>query len=380
MVSMAEKRDYYEVLRVSKDAAPDEIKKAYKQLALANHPDRNPDDESAIERFKEAAAAYEILGDGEKRQLYDRHGHAAFSGAAGRSGFQDVGDIFDIFGDLFEGFGFGGGRRSRRQRVRRGNDLQTSIRVSLLEAARGCEPEIEIRRDEICSTCNGLGAKPGSMPDKCDYCGGHGQVVQSQGFFRLQTTCPACRGQGSIIRDQCSTCRGKKRVSKEQKLKVKVPPGVDTDNRLILRGEGESGDDGGPRGDLYVVVKVTEHSLFKRDGQNLICVVPITYTQATLGAEIDIPVLEGKHRQTINPGTQPGDTIRIHGGGMPDVHGGRTGDLLIKVQVEVPRKVSPEHEALLRQLAEYESAEVSPHQKSFMETLKDWLSPTDNGQ
>ena len=374
---MASKRDFYEVLGVAKDAKPEDIKKAYKKLALANHPDRNPGDEGAVERFKEAAEAYEVLSNPDKRARYDRFGHEGVTGAAGRGGFSDVGDIFDMFGDLFEGFGFG--RSSRRgTRARRGNSLRASVSIDLLQAARGCTYPLDVQRYETCTTCNGSGAKPGTSPVTCDYCSGHGQVVQSQGFFRLQTTCPACHGQGTVVREKCPDCSGTGRLKKEFQLEIKIPPGVDTGMQLCLRGEGESGSHGGPRGDLYIDLHVKEHPLFARDGRHLICRVPITYTQATLGAEVEIPDLEGRRHHTIPPGTQPGDLFRIRGAGMPDPHGGTRGDLVIEVQVEVPRKLTETQERLLRELAEIENTAVTPHRTTFFEKLKDWFSPTDD--
>jgi molecular chaperone DnaJ len=378
MVSMASKRDYYEVLDVPREASPEEIKRAYKKLALANHPDRNPGDEEAVSRFKEAAEAFEVLNDPDKRARYDRFGHAGVGGAAGAGGFSDVDDIFDAFGDLFGGI-FGRAQR-RGGRVRRGESLRTSLTIDLLEAAKGCARELEIRRREICDTCHGSGAKPGTTPDRCDYCGGHGQVVQSQGFFRIQTTCPACRGSGTVIRQKCPDCAGSGRTLKSFQLEVKVPAGVDTGMQLCVRGEGEPGTDGGPRGDLYVDIHVREHPLFQRSGRQLTCRVPVTYTQAALGAELEIPVLEGRHMLDIPPGTQPGQVFRLRGAGMPDPHGGLPGDLHVEIQVEVPKKLSDRQEELLRELAELEHADVSPHRKSFFEKLKDYFSPHEEAE
>ena len=377
---MAEKRCYYEILSVTREADDVLIKKSYKKLATKYHPDRNPGDDDAVASFKEAAEAYEVLSNPQKRQTYDRYGHEGLSGAGGRAGagFSDVSDIFDVFGDLFEGFGFGGSSRRRRGGARQGESIQTDLKITLLEAAEGCERTIEVHRRELCETCSGSGAKPGSSPVGCDYCGGHGQVVQSQGFFRMQTTCPSCKGAGTVIRDKCSECRGTGRVATELKLDVKVPPGVDTGMQLCLRGEGEPGLGGGGRGDLYVELYVEEHSLFQREGSELTCHVPVTYTQAALGAEIEIPVLEGRHEQTIPAGTQPGDVIRIPGGGMPDPRTGRRGNLNVVVQVEIPRKLDEPQEELLRQLAELEHANVSPHRSSFLKTLKDWFTAGDD--
>ena len=378
---MATKRDYYEVLGVSRDAGGDEIKKAYKKLALKYHPDRNQGDEEAVEKFKEAAEAYEVLGNDEKRARYNRFGHQGVQGAAGRGGgggFNDINDIFDVFGDLFDGFGIGGGlRRGGGRRPTQGDSLKTRLEIDLLEAAKGCEKTVEIRRKETCNTCDGSGAKPGSSADSCDYCGGHGQVVQSQGFFRVQTNCPACKGEGKIIRDKCSDCSGAGKVAESVKLDVRVPAGVDTGMTLRLSDEGEAGSLGGPRGDLYVEISVREHPLFHRDGPDLICEVPISYTQAVLGAEIEIPCLECKTQHYIYPGTQPCEVIRIRGGGMPDPRGGRAGDLQLHVILEVPKKIDAAQEALLRDLAELEHAAVSPHRSSFFDKLKEWFVPAD---
>ena len=378
---MATKRDYYEVLGVSRDADGDEIKKAYKKLALKYHPDRNQGDEDAVDKFKEAAEAYEVLASDEKRARYNRFGHQGVQGAGGRAGggFNDINDIFDVFGDLFDGFGMGGGgrRRGGGRRPTQGDSLKTQLEIDLLEAAKGCEQVVEIRRKESCATCDGSGAKAGSSADSCDYCGGHGQVVQSQGFFRVQTTCPACKGEGKIIREKCADCSGAGKIPESVKLDVKVPAGVDTGMTLRLSDEGESGSLGGPRGDLYVEIHVRDHPLFHRDGPDLICEVPISYTQAVLGAEIEIPCLEGKTQHYIYPGTQPGEVIRIRGGGMPDPRGGRAGDLQLHVILEVPRKIDSEQEALLRDLAELEQEAVSPHRSSFFDKLKEWFVPID---
>ncbi len=377
---MPEQRDYYEVLGVDSDASASEIKSSYKSIALKNHPDRNPDDESAVERFKEAAEAFEVLSSPDKRARYDQYGHAGLQGGRGgghQRGFSDVGDIFSMFGDIFEGFGFGGSRGGGSG-ARRGSHLQTSLSIDLPDAASGCTRTIEISRHEPCSTCSGSGARPGSSADSCDYCGGHGRVVQSQGIFSLQTTCPACRGEGQIIRDKCDDCRGAGRVPGSVSLDVKIPAGIDSGMRLCLRGEGESGSKGGPRGDLYVDIDVREHSLFRREGPHLVCGVPITFSQAALGANIDIPVLEGRHSLEVPAGTQPGHVFRIRGGGMPDPRGGRAGDLLVEVQVEVPRKLGNDQEELLRQLAEIEQANVSPHKESFLDKLMDWFSSEDD--
>jgi len=374
---MPTQRDYYDVLGVSRDASADEIKKAFKKLAIKYHPDRNPGDESAVDAFKEASEAYDVLSSDEKRARYNRFGHEGVRGASGGgAGFSDINDIFDVFGDLFEGFGFGGGRRrGGGRRPVQGDSIKTTVDVNLLEAARGCSKPVAFERAELCTTCSGSGAKPGTTPEKCDYCGGAGHVVQAQGFFRMQTTCPACRGEGSVVRDKCDECGGAGRNLKSFTEEVTIPAGVDTGMLLRLRGEGEPGQHGGPSGDVFVEVHVEVHPLFKREGQNLICDVPVCYTQAVLGADIEIPCLEGKTQHYIYPGTQSGEILRIRGGGMPDPRGGRPGDLLLHIVLEVPKKVGADQEALLRELAEMEHASVSPHRSSFFEKLKDWFVP-----
>jgi molecular chaperone DnaJ len=381
MSSMAStKRDYYEILGVSKSATAAEIKKAYKKLALKFHPDRNPDDPEAVEKFKEAAEAYEILSDDEKRSRYDRFGHAGVSGnARAGGGFHDINDIFDAFGDLFEGFGFGG-RRSRRGGVQRGADVKTSVVLDLREAASGCQKDVKVRRKKTCTRCNGSGAEPGTDPETCDYCGGHGQVVQAQGFFRIQTTCPACRGQGHIVRHKCNLCYGSGREEETVTRRVTVPAGIDSGQHLCLRGEGEAGPQGGPPGDLYVEVHVKEHPIFHREGPHLLCRIPISYTQAALGATIEVPLVDGKETLDVPPGTQPGELFRLAGKGMPDPRGRAAGDLHVEIQVVVPKKLSEQHENLLRQLAEHERTEVHPHQKSWFEKLKDLVTGGDHDE
>lgn len=373
---MATKRDFYEVLGVAKSASDDEIKRAYRKLAGKYHPDRNPGDAAAVTAFKEAAEAFDILSNPDKRARYDRFGHAGVEMGAGGGGggFQDVGDIFEAFGDMF-GDIFGGGRRQGGgPRPRKGDSLQTSLTIELLDAAVGCTREIEIEKHVSCVTCNGSGAKPGTQPVKCDYCDGRGQVIQSQGFFRVQTTCPSCRGRGTSIRDKCSDCRGQRVISESSKLEVKVPAGIDNGMQLVLRGEGEVGESGGPPGDLYVDIRVKTHPLFNRDGRNLMCDVPITFAQAALGTQLDIPILTGKHNITVPPGTQPGEVFRLKSQGMPDPHGGPRGDLLVQFHVEVPKKLNKKQEELLRQLAELDDKQVSPQRKTFFDSLKTFFS------
>ncbi len=370
--TMPTQRDYYEVLGVEQTATVVEIKSAYKKIAVKNHPDRNPGDEEATARFKEASEAYAVLSDEDKRARYDRFGHAGVQGGAG--GFQDVGDIFESFGDLFGGlFGGAGGRRSRGG-GRRGDSLRTSITIDLHEAARGCTRDLEIPRREPCGTCGGNGAKPGTEPVVCDYCGGSGQVVQSQGFFRMQTTCPNCGGTGKVIREKCIDCTGTGRIRENVTLEVTVPPGVDNGMQLQLRGEGEAGTGGGPRGDLFVDVRVKKHPLFDRDGDDLHCRIPVSYTQAVLGATVEVPTLDGKQEVEIKPGTQPESVIRLRGEGMPDPHGRGRGDLNVHVQLEVPKKVSGRHEELLRELAEIEHVDVMPHRKTWFERVTEYFT------
>jgi len=373
MLTMSSKRDYYEVLGVSRTATSDEIKKSYKKMALKHHPDRNPGDAEAVMKFKECAEAYEVLSDSEKRNRYDQFGHAGVSGAGrGRSGGpQDINDIFDAFGDLF---GFGGGGRGRRAGPARGADLQTSVVLTLKEASIGCKKDVQLHRHKTCSTCQGTGAAAGSQPETCEYCGGHGQVVQAQGFFRVQTTCPACRGQGQVVRNKCDDCQGSGLVGEVVTRTVNIPAGIDNGQSLCLRGEGEAGPHGGPHGDLYVEVTVEEHSIFQREGPHLICRIPVSYSQAALGATLEVPLVVGKDELKIPPGTQPGQVFRLKGKGMPDPRGRSVGDLHVEIQVVVPKKISEEHEQLLRKLAGYEQVEVDPHQKSWFEKLKSFMT------
>ncbi len=372
----ATQRDYYEILGVSRSASGEEIKKAYKRLAIKYHPDRNSGDAEAVEKFKQASEAFEVLSDADKRSRYDRFGHAGVKGAAGGGHPRDVEDIFEAFGDLFEGFGMFGGRRPRGG-PQRGEHAHASLTIDLKTAATGCDSEISITRKKQCTTCDGSGSEPGTTPEVCEYCGGHGQVVQAQGFFRMQRTCPACRGAGKIIRHKCGTCYGSGREDEEVTLTIKVPPGVDNGMQIRVRGEGEAGLGGGPRGDLFVDVHVKEHPLFQREGTQLLCRVPITYTQAALGATIEIPVLDGREELEIPAGTQPATVFRLRGKGMPDPHGRRTGDLHVEVELVVPRKLGDEHEELLRKLAELEKSEVNPHQKSWLDKLKDFITGED---
>ncbi len=380
MRTMATKRDYYEVLGVPRTAGSEEIAQAYRRLALKYHPDRNPNDPEAVEKFKEASEAFEVLHNPEKRQIYDRYGHAGLEGG-GAPQFRDIEDIFDAFSDIFADsiFGdlFGGFRQRRtRRRAQPGADVRCDLTIDLLEAAQGTTKTIRFQRREICPHCNGSGAKPGTQPESCRYCGGVGQIVQRSGFISIQTTCPACRGAGVVIRETCPECRGEGTVQKQVQREVRIPPGVDTDSRLRLEGEGDVSLRGGPRGDCYVFITVREHPFFRREGQHLICQAPISYSQAVLGATIQVPTLEGHVELTIPPGVHSGEVFRLRGRGMPDPRYRGRGDLLVEVVIDVPKRISAEHERLLRQLAEIEHAEVTPRRKSFLEMLKNLFTPS----
>jgi molecular chaperone DnaJ len=376
MVKMASKRDYYEVLGVARTAATKEIADAYRKAAIKYHPDKNPGDEEAVLRFKEAAEAFEVLGDQEKRSRYDRYGHSAFQGAAG-SHFHDVSDIFEAFGDILGGglFGdlFGGGRRDRRPQ--RGADIASHVTLELVEAARGVTKTVEFERHEACETCGGTGAKAGSQPETCSYCRGRGQVVQASGIFRVQTTCPACRGRGSVIKEVCKTCRGEAYLLRRIKREVVIPAGVDGHTRMRLAGEGEPSPDGGRRGDCYVIINVKDHPLFQREGHDLICRVPILFTQAALGATIEVPTLDGPEELKLPAGTQTGQVFSLRGRGVPDPRGGGVGNLLVQVEIDVPKSLSPEQEQLLRELAEVERTNVTPRRQGFLEKLKSYFNP-----
>ncbi len=361
------KRDYYEVLGVSRDAGDEEIKKAYRKLALKYHPDRNPGDDEAEERFKESAEAYEVLRDREKRQIYDRFGHEGLEGRGFR-GFSGFEDIFSSFGDIFEDFfGFGSGR-SRRSRARQGKSLRYDLEMTLEEAYHGKEKEIVFHRLDNCQACNGSGISPGTKPQTCATCQGRGQVIRAQGFFQISTTCPSCHGAGQIITDPCRDCRGGGKVRIERRVNVKVPPGVDTNSQLRLTGEGEPGELGGPPGDLFVVIHLRDHEFFTREGDDLICQIPISFVQAALGDTLTIPVLgdEGSHDLEVPQGTQPGDVLRIAGKGMPRItNSSRRGDLYIKVIVKIPKKLKQGQRKLLAAFADTEGLAISGKKKKI---------------
>jgi molecular chaperone DnaJ len=369
------KRDYYEVLGVDRSADEREIKKAYRRVAMKYHPDRNPDDPDADEKFKEATEAYDVLTSAEKREAYDRFGHAAVDGqmGGGAGGFSG-GSFSDIFGDVF-GDIFGGGGRSRGG-PQSGADLRYTLDISLEDAVRGTTAEIRVPTLVSCSSCHGSGARKGSSPTTCGTCGGVGQVRMQQGFFQVQQTCPTCRGRGSTIADPCTSCRGQGRVEKTKKLSVKVPPGVDTGDRIRLAGEGEAGTSGGPAGDLYVQVSVRQHPIFERDGKHLYCEVPITFVDAALGGELEVPTLDGRVKLKIPPETQTGKLFRLRGKGVQPVRGGGTGDLLCRAVVETPVNLSKKQKDLLREFHDslgHGDHGHSPRQKSWFEGVKEFF-------
>lgn len=368
------KRDYYEILGVGRSAAEPDLKAAYRRLALQYHPDRNPDDPSAEEKFKEASEAYAVLSDPEKRRAYDRYGFAGVGGPGGAGGFdfQTFGDLGDIFGDLFgDLFGTRGGRPRRAGRGHRGADLRYNFEIGLQDVLEGIETKIQIPKMRACKTCSGSGVAPGSRPERCARCEGLGQVAFQQGFFRISRPCDACGGAGEIVRDRCTDCRGQGRVEGRQTISVRIPPGVDDGNRLRLSGEGEAGIAGGPPGDLFVVISVRPHPLLHRDGPDLHCEVPVTFPQAVLGAEIETGTLEGPVKMQIPEGTQSGTVLRLRGKGLPTIASSVRGDQYVRIFVEVPTKLSPRQRELLEQFAAESGHEISPKTKSFLDKLKE---------
>jgi molecular chaperone DnaJ len=356
------RRDYYEVLGIDREATAEEIKRAYRRLAHQYHPDKNLGDKASEDRFKEVSEAYEVLSSPEKRAAYDRFGVA---GGAGFEGFGDIG-FGTVFEDLFEGF-FGG---SSRARASRGADLRYNLEISLEEAALGAEKEITIPRLEPCGTCRGSGAKPGTSPTTCPSCRGTGQVRYSQGFLTISQTCSACRGVGRVIEQRCRDCRGTGRSRAERSLTVKVPAGVESGTRLKLAHEGEAGLNAGHRGDLYVVISVQEHPLFSRQGDDLYCDVPVTFSQAALGAEIEVPSLAGMVKLKLPAGTQPGSEFRFRGKGIARLRGHGRGDLVVKVVVEVPTRLSPKQRELLEAYARLDNGDQGPLTQGFFEKVK----------
>jgi len=363
---MTTKRDYYEILGVSRDASDSEIKIKYRKLAMKFHPDRNPDDKAAEEKFKEAAEAYEVLRDPQKRSIYDQYGHQGLEGQ-GFSGFGGFDDIFSSFGDIFEDFfGFGSSRRSS-SRSRRGNDLRYDMKLSFMEAAFGAETQIDVEKLANCPSCGGSGCASGSQPEACPHCGGSGQISRSQGFFTVRTTCPNCRGNGRIITHPCENCRGGGKVRVTKKVAVKIPAGVDNGSRLRLSGEGGPGENGGPPGDLYVFIHVNPHEFFERhNAVDVVCQIPISFIQAALGDKVKVPTLQGEKILAIPKGTQPGEVFRFHGEGIPSLKNGRRGDQIIQVDVKTPTNLTRKQEALLRDFAKLEEGKFTNKLKNIL--------------
>lgn len=382
---MAEKRDYYEVLGVSRDVSADELKKAYRKLAVKFHPDKNPGDKTAEDKFKEIGEAYDILSDDQKRAAYDRYGHAAFSGGmgggGGGGGFHDPFDIFrEVFsgaggggGGIFESFfgGGGGGRQQRRDGPQRGSDLRYGMEISLEDAAHGCEREIEYERLNSCKTCSGSGSASGSGKKTCRTCGGVGQVISSRGFFQIQQTCPDCNGSGEVISDPCKSCSGTGRSKERTKLRVKIPAGIEDGSRLRSGGNGDYGSKGGPAGDLYIVVQIKQHDIFEREGDDLHCQMPLSFTTAALGGETTVPTLEGKANLKVPAGTQNGTTFRLRGKGMKTLGEEHHGDLYVHVQIAVPTKLNAEQKEHLAAFAKsFGETPSSTMEESFFEKAK----------
>jgi len=371
------KRDYYEVLGASKNASADDVKRAYRRMAMKYHPDKNPDNKEAETKFKECAEAYEVLSDPEKRQRYDQFGHDGLRGM----GMHDYShmrwqDISSIFEDIFTGFGgfgdlFGmGGRRTGRTGPTRGYDLETSVELTLNDVAKGTEKTIEFTRQDVCSECNGTACAKGTTPGRCPSCGGTGQVTRGGGFFQMVSTCPQCRGGGQVITSPCKKCRGTGKVPKKRIVSVKIPSGVHEGQGIRVASEGEPGRKSGPRGDLYCYIRIKPHEFLQRDGSNLIAVVPISITQASLGATIEVPSLNGTRQLKIPPGTQYGSVFRIKGQGLPDIRTRRTGDQLVQVIVETPVKLNAKQQEMLREFAKTENKSAFPKSKGFFEKLK----------
>jgi molecular chaperone DnaJ len=376
----AAKKDYYEVLGVNRDAGDEEIKKSFKKLAMKYHPDRNPDNPKAEESFKEAKEAYEVLSDEQKRAAYDQYGHAgvdqSMGGGGGFSGFNS-GNFSDAFGDIFGDIFGGGGGRNQRSNVYRGADLRYNLEISLEDAAKGTETKIRIPVQSSCETCHGSGARPGTSPVTCTTCNGHGQVRMQQGFFSVQQTCPKCHGTGKMVKEPCPTCHGGGRVKQNKTLNVKIPAGVDEGDRIRLSGEGEAGVNGGPTGDLYVVVHLKEHAIFQREAANLHCEMPISFSTAALGGEIEVPTLDGAAKMKIPAETQTGSVFRLRGKGIKPLRSSEHGDLMVHVVVETPVRLTEKQKELLREFESSTQADAgkhSPKNKSWVDKARDFFS------
>jgi molecular chaperone DnaJ len=373
------KRDYYEVLGVKKNASADEIKKAYRRLAMKYHPDKNPDDKAAEDKFKECAEAYEVLSNSEKKQRYDQFGHDGLRGSGmhdySHMNVQDIGDMFgDIFGDFFGG-SRSRGRRAQPNAPQRGYDLETTVSLTLNDIADGTEKDIDFTRQDTCPDCSGSGCQKGKTPDRCGICGGSGQVQKAGlgGFFQMVSTCSHCRGAGKVITHPCKKCRGTGQVPKKRKVSVKIPAGVHEGQGIRVAGEGEPGRNNGPRGDLYCYVRVQAHPFLMRDGSNLVATVPISFTQAALGAVIEVPSLQGTKQLKVPPGTQHGNVFRIKGEGLPDLRTRRQGDELVQVIIEIPKNLTGKQKKLLADFAETEDKKILPETKGFFEKLKKYF-------
>lgn len=375
------KRDYYEVLGVGKESSADDIKRAYRRMAMKYHPDKNPGNKEAEAKFKECAEAYEVLGDAEKRKQYDQFGYEGLRGMGMRDyshmNAQDISSIFDeIFGGLGgfgEFFGGGGRRQAGRRGAVRGYDLETSVNLTLEEVAKGTEKTIDFTRQDTCPDCNGSGSEKGARPGRCPVCNGSGQVARGGGFFQMISTCQHCGGTGEVITDPCRKCRGSGRVAKKREVSIKIPAGVHEGQGVRVANEGEPGRNGGPRGDLYCYVVIEPHEFLQRDGNNLIATVPISFTQATLGTTIDVPSLDGTKQLKIPAGTQYGSIFRIRGEGLPDIRGRQRGDQLVQVVIETPTRITAKQEELLREFVKLETDNSYPKTKSFFEKLKNFF-------
>jgi molecular chaperone DnaJ len=382
---MATKRDYYEVLEVTRTSNGEEIKRSYRKLAVKFHPDKNPGDHAAEEKFKELGEAYDVLSDAEKRAAYDRFGHAAFAQGnagprGGAGGFHDPFDIFrEVFGSsgggggIFEQFFGGGGQRADREGKQRGSDLRYDMQIGLEEAAFGCDKEIEVSKLEGCTACNGTGAEQGSRAVTCPACGGRGQVISSRGFFQVSQTCGRCRGTGTVIERPCRNCGGEGRAEMTSRIKLKIPAGIEDGSRLRSSRNGEAGIRGGPPGDLYVVIHIKEHEVFEREGDSLYCEVPISFTTAALGGEVEVPTLEGRAHLKIPAGTQGATVFKLRGKGIPTLNSSQRGDLMVRVLVEVPTKLNGEQRRKLEEFAGLMGDDNTPLHKSFFEKAKDFF-------
>ncbi|HEY0759753.1 MAG TPA: molecular chaperone DnaJ [Acidisarcina sp.] len=374
--SKVSKADFYEVLGITREASDQEIKTAYRKLAMQHHPDRNPDDPAAEEKFKEASEAYQVLSDAQKRAAYDRYGHAAVSGGAGAGPFANAQDIGDIFGDFFgEMFNAGGGGQGRRvSRAQRGRDLRFDQTIEFAEAVFGKETRVVVRRMEVCSDCRGTGSESKRGPATCSQCQGRGQVRYQQGFFSIARACTACGGTGSVVTDPCHTCRGEARVSRDHGIDVNIPAGVEDGTRIRYQGEGDAGRFGGPNGDLFIVLAVKPHEFFEREGDDLHCVMPISFPQAALGDELTVPTLDGDAKLKIPEGTQSNKEFRIRAKGVPHLNEHGRGDLIVQIAVTTPKKLSKIQRELLHQLAETMTIENTPTSRTLLGKMKDLFS------